>query len=134
LDSLPNSELTSAGLTIDALFGFSFEGPSREPFTSFINRFAQSSTPVLSVDIPSGWNVDQGDIFHTQFYPAAVISLTTPKLCMRNFTGWHYVGGRFLPPKLASELHINVPQYKKGTSDQFIRLDTSTCGEEGTVV
>ena len=54
VDSLPPSfDLSKTGLIIDALFGFSFEGPSREPFTSMINSFSTSPIPVLSVDIPS---------------------------------------------------------------------------------
>ena len=68
LDSLPTSEFTSAGLIIDALFGFSFEGPSREPFTTFIDRFAHSTTPVLSVDIPSVRNFNSIVSFGTIYF------------------------------------------------------------------
>ena len=89
-------EYESYDFVIDALFGFSFEGPSREPFSSIINTMSKSQKPVLSVDIPSGWNVNQGDIYKSDFYPSAVISLTVPKLCMVNYKGIHYVGGRFV--------------------------------------
>ena len=39
--------------------------------------------------------MNDGDIFRTGFNPAAVISLTTPKLCMQGYTGKHYIGGRY---------------------------------------
>lgn len=99
------------GLVIDSLFGFSFQGPSREPFSSMIRLFAESPIPVFSVDLPSGWDVDRGDIHGTGFTPAAVISLTAPKLCMKGYAGVHYVGGRFVPPKLAAELGLTLPEY-----------------------
>ena len=86
--------LNRYGLIVDALFGFSFQGPPREPFKSIIECFSQTSSPVLSVDIPSGWHVDSGDIYSTNFMPHAVVSLTLPKLCMLQYDGLHYLGGR----------------------------------------
>ena len=59
LDSLPES-LSSYELAIDAMFGFSFKPPVREPFGAAIAALAASTTPVLSVDIPSGWDVENG--------------------------------------------------------------------------
>lgn len=41
-------------LIIDSLFGFSFKGQPREPFSSIIQAMAVTAVPVLAVDIPSG--------------------------------------------------------------------------------
>jgi hydroxyethylthiazole kinase-like uncharacterized protein yjeF len=95
---LPDS-LTGYSLIIDALFGFSFKGPTRDPFTGIIHALStlqqtHASTLILSVDLPSGWDVEKGDIFSTKFHPSAVISLTLPKLCLSSYTGIHYIGGR----------------------------------------
>lgn len=109
--SLP--DLHDAALVIDGLFGFSFKGPSREPFTSIIATMQtlQQTVPILSIDVPSGWDVDHGDIHGTGFVPSATISLTLPKNCMRTYRGIHYVGGRFMPPLLADELQLRMPNY-----------------------
>ena len=103
--------LSQFNFIIDSLFGFSFLGPAKEPFASIIDSFTKTSIPILSVDIPSGWNVNEGDIYHSNFTPSAVISLTAPKLCMKGFTGTHYVGGRFVPKKIAELYHLNLVQY-----------------------
>lgn len=43
--------------------GFSFHGSPRPPFDSVLRALkAQGAPPVLSVDIPSGWDVEQGDV------------------------------------------------------------------------
>ena len=42
------------------------------------------------------------------FVPDILISLTAPKLCSKKFTGRHYIGGRFLPPKMAKKYNIQV--------------------------
>ena len=91
-----NQLISSAhyGLIIDSLFGFSFDGPPREPFAGLIASMSTSHTPVLSVDIPSGWHVENGDVYNTNFTPSAVISLTLPKECMSGYKGVHFIGGR----------------------------------------
>jgi len=90
-------------LIIDAVFGFSFLGPPKEPYSNFISFLASTNIPVISVDVPSGWDVDQGDIYDTKFKPSAVVSLTLPKLCMKDYKGFHFVGGRFIPPNVADK-------------------------------
>ena len=103
-------------IVVDALFGFSFEGQAREPYASLISAMTSSSIPTISVDIPSGWHVDQGDLHHTKFNPSALISLTTPKKCAQNYTGAHYVGGRFVPPDIAQKHNLEVPSYGYNTA------------------
>eukprot|EP00598_Pedospumella_elongata_P005200 CAMPEP_0184976810 /NCGR_PEP_ID=MMETSP1098-20130426/7700_1 /TAXON_ID=89044 /ORGANISM="Spumella elongata, Strain CCAP 955/1" /LENGTH=419 /DNA_ID=CAMNT_0027499747 /DNA_START=143 /DNA_END=1402 /DNA_ORIENTATION=+ len=132
LDHAPNSaEYSNFGLAIDALFGFSFQGPSREPYTSIISTLASSRIPVFSVDIPSGWDVNEGDIHDTKFVPDAVISLTAPKLCMKDYAGVHYVGGRFVPPKLAAELGLVLPDYGTNSKQLMLLSEGSTKKSDG---
>jgi NAD(P)H-hydrate epimerase len=101
-------------MIIDGLFGFSFQGPIRSPFGEIIDNLKDTKTPVLSIDIPSGWDVNEGDSYQTGFTPDAVISLTLPKNCMKSYRKAHYLGGRFMPPKFAAELELSVPDYGYG--------------------
>lgn len=57
----------------------------------------------LAVDIPSGWDANNGNILNL-FHPAYLISLGMPKQAMKNFKGRHFLGGRFIPAKVAKEL------------------------------
>ena len=63
--------------------------------------------------------------------PHAVISLTAPKLCMRGFAGRHFVGGRFVPPSLASELDFEVPEYPGDEQVVEVPLVLGEHGDEG---
>jgi len=103
---------------VDAIFGFSFRGTApREPYaTSIANMVTlqknQQSKPLLvSVDVPSGWDVDGGDLTGTGFCPDVLVSLTAPKLSSKKFQGRHFVGGRFLPPAIAEKYGIKMPPY-----------------------
>ena len=111
------------GIVVDSLFGFSFQGPPREPFKAIIDALATTKIPTLSVDIPSSWDVNKGDIYSTNFNPSAVISLTAPKLCMQGFTGKHYLGGRFVPPSIIKSNDLKIPSYTKTKgSNQIVEI------------
>jgi NAD(P)H-hydrate epimerase len=118
---------------VDAIFGFSFKGAPREPFKLTLEQMqdAQSSKdiPVISVDVPSGWDVDEGDVAGTGFLPQVLVSLTTPKESAHGFKGRHFVGGRFLPPKLAEKYNVSMPPYP-GVS-QVMEVTNLSASEKG---
>lgn len=99
-------------LIIDSIFGFSFKGSIREPYNSIITKISESKISICSIDIPSGWDVDKGNINHT-FTPEMLISLTLPKTCSKKYKGEHYLGGRFVPQSLYDKYHIKMPQYNE---------------------
>lgn len=99
-------------LLVDALFGFSFKPPVRPEFVPAVEAMQKSGVPVCSVDIPSGWNVEEGAPATGGLEPDLLISLTAPKKCAQKFRGrFHYLGGRFVPPSLAQKYELNLPEY-----------------------
>lgn len=113
--------------------GFSFKGPPRPPFASALETLRHESRlefvdrvtrpPVVSVDVPSGWPVDEDTSSspptpELTFHPDVLISLTAPKTGVRRFqrtTGQrggggqvqrHFLGGRFVPPRVARKFGL----------------------------
>ena len=108
-------------LLVDALFGFSFKPPIRAPFGSLIDAMAASSVPVASVDVPSGWDVEKGPPEGVSIRPKLLVSLTAPKKCAEFFDGpFHFLGGRFVPPKLAEKYSLYLPEYSG--SEQCVKI------------
>jgi hydroxyethylthiazole kinase-like uncharacterized protein yjeF len=118
VDNIP----LDATLIVDALFGFSFSGPPvREPFPQIISAINKHRTArVVCVDVPSGWNVNKGNIYSNSGIraPNAVVSLSAPKLCTLTLPSscWHYLGGRFVPPFLSKDLGFDIPRYPGSSS------------------
>lgn len=108
-------------LIVDALFGFSFKPPVRPLFVPIIDLLRNSKLPICSIDIPSGWHVEDGEPAEGGIRPELLISLTAPKLCARSFSGkYHFLGGRFVPPCLAEKYKLNLPIYPK--NDKCVSL------------
>jgi len=116
-----NEQLNKSDLIVDGIFGFSFSGGIRAPFDEVIKTLKASSLPIVSIDIPSGWNVEQGNIDNVGLEPEMLVSLTAPKIAAKFFKGkHHFLGGRFIPPAFAKKYELNLPEYPG--SDQCVRL------------
>lgn len=101
LDSCPDVEASSKyRLIADGLFGFSFKPPVRETFMDVMKLMCHSKSPVCCIDIPSGWNVENGPGEGDVIKPYMLISLTAPKLCAKFFNGVHYLGGKMFQSQL----------------------------------
>lgn len=119
IPSLPSSveqletALSTSDVILDAIFGFSFSPPVRAPFDTVLPLLARSKLPMVSVDIPSGWDVEKGKIpfpvkdvnattsggKEKEFEgldPDVLVSLTAPKQGAKEFNGRHFLGGRFV--------------------------------------
>ncbi|CAL5204625.1 unnamed protein product [Lathyrus oleraceus] len=125
VEDLPSDISKDFHILLDAMFGFSFHGSPRPPFDDLIQRLVSLSShnqsgqkrPVIvSVDIPSGWHVEEGAVNDIGIKPDMLISLTAPKLCAKKFGGpHHFLGGRFVPPAIAEKYKLILPPYP-GTS------------------
>ncbi|KAJ0975985.1 hypothetical protein J5N97_017950 [Dioscorea zingiberensis] len=125
VEELPQSLADDFDLIVDAMFGFSFHGKPRPPFDDLIQRLVllpnvdnglKRRPAMVSVDIPSGWHVEEGDIDGSGIKPDMLVSLTAPKLCAKKFIGpHHFLGGRFVPPSIVEKYGLRLPPYP-GTS------------------
>ncbi|RDL40829.1 NAD(P)H-hydrate epimerase [Venustampulla echinocandica] len=115
--------LKEADQVVDAIFGFSFSGEVREPFSAIIEELQNTTVPVTSVDAPSSWNIEEGPPSSgpgSSFNPTALVSLTAPKPLTKWFRGRHFLGGRFLSPDIAHKYGLELPDYDG--VDQIVEL------------
>ncbi|XP_048845748.1 yjeF N-terminal domain-containing 3 isoform X2 [Brienomyrus brachyistius] len=97
-------------LVIDAILGPETDlSPEKEPYGSILLTLKQVKIPMASVDIPSGWDVEEASADGIR--PEVLISLTAPKKCTVAFTGRHFLAGRFLPYDIQKKYELNLPQY-----------------------
>jgi ADP-dependent NAD(P)H-hydrate dehydratase / NAD(P)H-hydrate epimerase len=76
-----NAALASAELVVDALLGTGFKPPLRGRAVELRDKLADLSTPVVAVDLPSGWDADSLSLrAETAFRVDAVVTFTAPKL------------------------------------------------------
>ncbi|KAF9220913.1 YjeF N-terminal domain-like protein [Gyrodon lividus] len=114
------SALSSSDVILDAIFGFSFKGPVRAPFDEVLPLVSSAGKPVVSVDIPSGWDVEKGNEEGVGIVPDVLVSLTAPKEGVRYFKGRHFLGGRFVPKAIEGKFQLNLPEYPG--FDQIVEL------------
>ena len=75
----------SFDIVLDGIFGFSFSGAVRAPFDEVLASIKSSGVPVVAIDIPSGWSVEDGMsslrccgvVQHTQLLPCTILLCST---------------------------------------------------------
>jgi len=72
-------------------------------------RAAESGPAFVSIDVPSGWHVENGNVLDT-FDTDMLISMTTPKKCAVFHEGPHYLACRFVPAKVAKKYNFEIPK------------------------
>ncbi|GME94169.1 hypothetical protein B5S32_g2182 [[Candida] boidinii] len=117
------NEINESDQLIDSIFGFSFHPPLKTPFDIILKLINESKKPITAVDIPTGWDVDNGPPSDSinEYKPTMLVSLTAPKPCSLKFNGIHYLGGRFISKELSNTWNIDYPIYPG--VDQVVKLN-----------
>jgi hydroxyethylthiazole kinase-like uncharacterized protein yjeF len=142
LDAMPVRWQDDFAVFVDAIFGFSYRGVPRPPFDGILKELATVCTTkrlvTVAVDVPSGWDVngqnDQQPPNEYYYVPDVLVSLTAPKLCAQHFRGFHYVGGRFLPPALAEKYNVQMPPYAGVSQVMLVSDDDDNDGADGACI
>lgn len=154
VSALVRSHLDKASATstcfVDALFGFSFRGPVREPYVGAIRLLTaltlgedarERRAFTVSLDVPSGWSVDGTSEGDCDFVPDLLISLTAPKRCcatlddpalgdarsarLKRLAQTHVVAGSFLTDEMCEKYGLQAIPLREGSSVDYVPLDLS---------
>ena len=74
------SILHSADVVLDALLGYSLDGPPREPEAGLIRTANSHGVPILALDIPSGLDPDRGVPNDPTIRATRTLTLALPKV------------------------------------------------------
>ncbi|MCP4364891.1 MAG: NAD(P)H-hydrate epimerase [Planctomycetes bacterium] len=72
-------EIDDADLIIDGLLGTGLEGEIREPYRTAVEDMNNSGVPVLSIDIPSGLDCNNGHVLGVAVRAARTVTFVLPK-------------------------------------------------------
>ena len=102
-------------LVVDCVFGFNFKGTPRAPWDVVLKQLVNpeffGEKPIVSVDVPLGWDVNRGpkdDGETPVLKPDMLVSLTAPKGCAIHHKGTHYLGGRFIPYRMNIKYQLGL--------------------------
>lgn len=85
-------ELEDADLVIDGLLGTGLEGEVREPYRTAIEDINNCGVPVLSIDIPSGLDCNDGRVLGVAVRASKTVTFVLPKRGFARAKGPEHVG------------------------------------------
>jgi NAD(P)H-hydrate epimerase len=131
-DFVPSALPFYYDLVVDALLGVGFDGSDiRQHYWNVFEMLMGTDLPLLSVDFPSGWDLDVGprkiDFTADTFVkPDTLVSLGVPKNGSKVFAGsYHFIGGRHLPQSWVEDMELDVPTYPGSDANSVIFMSTA---------
>ena len=109
--------LTGAALVLDALIGYSLSGPPSGESERLIHLANASSTPILSLDLPSGMDATHGSTPGIVAKSHATLTLALPKTGLCEYAGNLFLADIGIPRELYRQLGIEAPAFP---STEFI--------------
>jgi NAD(P)H-hydrate epimerase len=105
--------LGPSDLVIDALLGYSLNGPPRGRIAEMIRQANGGSRPILALDLPSGLHPDTGEIANPCIRAHTTLTLALPKRGLLVPTAKPYVGRLWLgdisvPPAVYARVGLTV--------------------------
>jgi len=104
-------------LIVDGLFGIGINRPLDAKWQVLIQRINNSQSQVLSVDVPSGLNADNGEPEGAAIRASVTLTLGAPKQGLLFMLAWPYVGRLEVAPDIGlaqcpftGEMNWSLPQ------------------------
>jgi hydroxyethylthiazole kinase-like uncharacterized protein yjeF len=87
---------------VDAIYGFGYKPPLKEEVSIILQSLMTSCQSIVSIDVPTGWAVDDKDASNAILKPKILVSMTAPKICAQvlNSESIHLVVDEFIPRSL----------------------------------
>lgn len=116
---LENTDLMSEfDLIVDAVFGFGFTGQPKSPFKEIIDLMKDSQKPVISVDVPSGWPIEDVPS-KDSLKPHMLISLSAPVHTCIKYIWLELFRRRFAPNISMGSTCLEADSFP-GTSPRYL--------------
>ncbi|XP_052608673.1 yjeF N-terminal domain-containing protein 3 isoform X1 [Peromyscus californicus insignis] len=101
------------GLVVDAVLGPGVRpAEAGGPCARALATLKRLSIPLVSLDVPSGWDAEAGGDAKDAVQPDVLVSFAAPKSCAGRFSGrHHFVAGRFVPEDVRRKFGLRLPKY-----------------------
>ncbi|HWI47694.1 MAG TPA: NAD(P)H-hydrate epimerase, partial [Rummeliibacillus sp.] len=130
-------KMNCATIIVDAMLGTGAHGSIREPYRSVIQMVNRSTAFVLSVDIPSGLQADDGHVEEFAIKADQTVTFVMPKIGFYLQDGPNYLGDLKIvdisvPTEYVKQLNLSLPKLIT-ISDVFAQMPKRPAnGHKGT--
>lgn len=100
-------EIGQTELIVDALLGYNLAGNPKAPYDELIKLINQANVPIVSVDVPSGWDCEQGKAMQPCIRASHIVCLSFPRKGLDKYDGEVYLADIGLPKALWKDLGLD---------------------------
>lgn len=102
-------------IVLDCLLGYNLKGNPRYPLNNIIEEINENNT-IISVDLPSGVDVDKGVVYDPYVKATHILALSLPKQGAKDFPAEHFVADIGVFKEIYSMINVSADNYFKERS------------------
>jgi NAD(P)H-hydrate epimerase len=95
-----------SAVVVDALIGYSLNGPPRNRIAELIDLCNQYASQVISLDLPSGMDATSGKIYGRAIESDRILTLALPKIGLQRSSADLYLADIGIPPEVYTQLGV----------------------------
>ncbi|MCK4969387.1 MAG: NAD(P)H-hydrate epimerase, partial [Thermoplasmata archaeon] len=99
----------SDGIIVDALLGYSQQGTPRGKVADLVEVGERSGLPVISLDVPTGFDLETGEYHSISFRDPVTLTLGLPKVTMNGGIKDLWLADIGIPREVYSKIGLDVP-------------------------
>ena len=99
----------SDGIIVDALLGYSQQGTPRGKVADLVEVGERSGLPVISLDVPTGFDLETGEYHSISFRDPVTLTLGLPKVTMNGGIKDLWLADIGIPREIFSKIDLEVP-------------------------
>jgi NAD(P)H-hydrate epimerase len=122
--SVGNSMHFEDGIIIDALLGYNQSGDPRGRVADLVEAGEQSGRPVVSLDVPTGFDLETGEYHSISFKEPLTLTLGLPKVNMEGRIRDLWLADIGIPREVYAKVGIHVPVLFRGSDRIKIEMMT----------
>ena len=118
----PVSEVENSDVVLDGMIGYNLDGEPRTPFDSMIREINKLETYVVSIDVPSGFDLDNGEFLDPSVTPDAVLTLAAPFQGLKHLDIDHQLIDISIPAEVYTEADVEIDPSKVFAHSSRVKL------------
>ena len=118
----PVDRVNEADIAIDGIFGYNLDGEPRKPFDRMINELNTLDAVKISIDVPSGYDIESGKYRNCSVKPDTLLTLGAPFEPFADTELEHHLLDIAIPKEVYKAVGINIDPSRLFADSSRIRL------------
>lgn len=118
----PADKIDNANIVLEGMIGYNLKGAPRKPFNKMIEEANSLDATLISIDVPSGFDLEKEEFLEPSVKPDVVLTLAAPFGALKDLDVDHQLIDISIPREVYREAGVDIDPSKIFQSSSRVKL------------